>query len=62
VRAAVNQDEAGEEEFFRQAERSRVVVVVRCAGAEGIFESAVKALHRAVRLGMVGGGLHMGDV
>jgi hypothetical protein len=37
----VNQDEAGEEEFFKQAERSRVVVVVRwrrCSVAEGLLQ------------------------
>jgi hypothetical protein len=33
-----------------------------CVGAEGIFESAVKAFYSTVRLGMVGGGLYMGDV
>jgi hypothetical protein len=31
-------------------------------GPAGVFKSAVKALHSAVCLGMIGGGLHMGDV
>jgi hypothetical protein len=33
-----------------------------CACSQGVFQSSVEALYSAVCMGMIGGGLHVGDV